>query len=108
MLKFKGEDYMFHTIMGILMIVTGIISIVFGNTPKFIKKRNIKDESTLKKYLLAQRLIYTIAGLCFVLIGRYTLLNPLIDLQYNLLIGLQLMFILINFIINKKYKVSNK
>ena len=99
---------MFHIIMGLLMIITGVISIVFGNTPKFIKKQNIKDENTLKKYLLAQRLLYTIAGLSFVIIGRYTLLNPLIDLQYNILIGLQLMFILINFVLNKKYRVKKK
>ncbi|MBU3144933.1 hypothetical protein [Clostridium sp. CF012] len=99
---------MFHIIMGLLMIITGVISIVFGNIPKYIKKQNIKDENTLKKYLLAQRLLYTIAGLSFVIIGRYTLLNPIIDLQYNILIGLQLMFILINFVLNKKYKVKKK
>ncbi|MBZ9688578.1 hypothetical protein G9F72_019810 [Clostridium estertheticum] len=98
---------MFHIIMGLLMIITGVISIVFGNTPKFIKKQNIKDENTLKKYLLAQRLLYTIAGLSFVIIGRYTLLDPLINWQYNILIGLQLIFILINFVLNKKYKVKN-
>lgn len=99
---------MFHIIMGLLMIITGIISIVFANAPKFIKKQNIKDKNTLKKYLLAQRLLYTIAGLSFVIIGRYTLLDPLIDFQYNLLIGLQLLFLLINFILNKKYKVKKK
>ena len=99
---------MFHTIMGLLMIITGIISIVFGNTPKYIKKQNIKDENTLKKYLLAQRLLYTIAGLSFVIIGRYTLSHPLIGFQYNLLIGLQLLFLLINFVLNKKYKVKKK
>ena len=99
---------MFHTIMGLLMIITGIISIVFGNTPKYIKKQNIKDENTLKKYLLAQRLLYTIAGLSFVIIGRYTLLDPLIGFQYNLLIGLQVLFLLINFVLNKKYKVKKK
>lgn len=99
---------MFHIIMGLLMIITGIISIVFANTPKFIKKQNIKDKNTLKKYLLAQRVLYTIAGLSFVIIGRYTLLDPLIDWQYNLLIGLQLIFLLINFVLNKKYKVKSK
>ncbi len=99
---------MYHTIMGLLMIITGIISIVFGNTPKFTKKQNIKDESSLKKYLLAQRILYTIAGLSFVIIGRYTLLDPLIEWQYNLLIGLQLLYLLINFILNKKYKVKHK
>lgn len=108
MIEFKGDDNMFNTIMGLLMIITGIISIVFGNTTKFIKKQNIKDADSLKKYLLAQRLLYTIAGLSFVIIGRYTLLDPLVDFQYNLLIGLQLLFMLINFVLNKKYIVKNK
>ena len=99
---------MYHTIMGLLMIITGIISIVFGNTPKFTKKQNIKDESSFKKYLLGQRILYTVAGLSFIIIGRYTLLEPFIDWQYNLLIGLQALFLMINFVLNKKYKVKHK
>ena len=92
---------MFHILVGLLMIITGVLSIIFGNTPKSIKKVNNKNERTVKKFLIAQKLLYTITGICFILIGRYTLLNPLIDLQFNLLIVLQLTFLLINFIIKK-------
>lgn len=99
---------MFNIIMGAIMIITGALSIIFGNSTKFMNKKKIKDAIKFKKYLIVQRVLYTITGLCLVLIGRFTILNPLVDWQYNLVIALQLIFLLINFIINKKYLVINK